>query len=63
MGEELAHLQVSVLGNRIHWCTQSFLGFKNNFLLVRSFNLYLIVEVSKDREILLLADPIRDAVL
>ena len=63
MGEELTQLQVSALYNHNHLCKQSFLGFKNNFLLVRSFNLYLIVEVSKDREILLLADPIRDAVL
>ena len=51
MGEELTHLQVSVLGNRNHWCKQSFLGFKNTFVVVRSFNLYLTVEVSKDLEL------------
>ena len=32
-------------------CKQSFLGFKNNFLVVRSFNFCLLVEVSKGLEL------------
>ena len=52
MGEVLTHLQVSTLCNHNHLCKQSiFLGFKNNFLVFRGFNLYLLAEVSKGLEL------------
>ena len=54
MGEDLTHLQVSELCNHNHLYKQSFFGFKNNFLVVRSFNLYLLVEVSKGLELVFL---------
>ena len=70
MGEDLTHLQVSAHSNHNHLCKQSFPGLKNNFLVVRSFNFCLLVEVSKGLElgflhdgILHLANYIRDAVL
>ena len=48
MGDEnLTHLQVAAFCNHNHLCKQSFLGF----LVVRSFNLYLLVEVSKNIEL------------
>ena len=50
-GEDFTHLQVSALSNHNHLCKQSFLGFKNNFLVVRSFNFCLLVEVSKGLEL------------
>ena len=51
MGGDFTHLQVSALSNHNHFCKQSFLGFKNDFLVVRSFNFCLLVEVSKSLEL------------
>ena len=51
MGEGLTHLQVFALCNRNHLCKQSFPGLKKNVLVVRSLNLYLLVEVSKHLEL------------
>ena len=49
--EGLTNLQVSALCNHNHLCKQSFLGFEINFLVVRNFNHYILVEVSKGLEL------------
>ena len=51
MGEDFTHLQVSALCNHDHLCRKPFLGFRNNFLVVRSLNFYILVEVSKGLEL------------
>ena len=51
MGEDFTHLQISALCAHNYLCRQSNLGFRNNTLVVISFNLYLLVEISKGIEL------------